>query len=432
MSAQSKDKLPKYVFRTAFGVFRFKRNVPTDLRETTGKRFFYKVLGKDYRDAMKAYSGALVEFDAFVASYRQEAPARETILEIVKNEYGEDAMLQLERGQVDTNLDFALQDLSAKLEGKVSEEVATRLYDASLPEMALSMSECLDRYFAHKKTGDDDKDRLPKNLVERTRKYLREALGATAVDAMPVEDLTRKDANRLRDYLMSQMKPNSVKRIVGQARTALNFCIKEDDLNLRNPFQGVIIKGAGASKDDRLPLTEQEISLLDGVYNAPDDICALWHTLRDSGARLSEVVYLTVKDINLQDKSMSIRPNAFRDELKTASSLRTIPLSETSLNALQVLRQGKDDDDAIFTRYAKPRGADSASALLNKRLRKHITDPKKSIHSLRHSMKDKLRNAGVQEELAKSIMGHSDGSVASRYGSGYDINTMRDALVKVW
>ena len=29
-------------------------------------------------------------------------------------------------------------------------------------------------------------------------------------------------------------------------------------------------------------------------------------------------------------------------------------------------------------------------------------------------------------------MGHSDGSVASKYGSGYSLDVMRDALVKVW
>ena len=68
MSSKSQDKLPKYVFRTSFGVFRFKRNVPKDIREVSGKVFFYKVLGKDYKDAMRTYSTALLEFDRFVAT----------------------------------------------------------------------------------------------------------------------------------------------------------------------------------------------------------------------------------------------------------------------------------------------------------------------------------------------------------------------------
>ncbi|MEJ6707492.1 MAG: hypothetical protein QNK92_01500 [Amylibacter sp.] len=66
MSSQSKDKLPKYVFRTAFEVLRFKRSVPKDIREVAGKTFFYKVLGKDFKEAMKSCSTALVEFKSLL------------------------------------------------------------------------------------------------------------------------------------------------------------------------------------------------------------------------------------------------------------------------------------------------------------------------------------------------------------------------------
>jgi integrase len=432
MSSQSNDKLPKYVFRTEFGVIRFKRNVPKDIREVSGKVFFYKVLGKDYKDAMRAYSTALLEFDRFVATYRNEAPVRDAALAIVSSEYGEEAMLQLARGQVDENLDFALMDLSDKVEGKVSKEVQAVIHSGVLPEAPLSIAECIDRHFTYKKSGVEDKDRLVRNLGERAKAYLTEALGRQAVYETPVETLTRKDSNRYRDLLLSKMKPNSVKRLMGHTATALNFCIKEDDLNTRNPFQGVIIKDAGASKEDRLPLSKEDIYELDKVFDAPDDIAALWTTLRDTGARLSEIVYLAVEDVNLQDKSVAIRPNAFRSSLKTASSERIIPLSDKALEALQVLRQGKEEGDAIFTRYARPRGADSASQTCQKRLRKVVKDPKKTLHSLRHSMKDSLRNSGCPEELAKSLLGHSDGSVASRYGSGYALDVMREALAKAW
>ena len=432
MSSQSQDKLPKYVFRTAFSVFRFKRNVPQDIRATVGKTFFYKVLGKDYKEAMRSYSTALLEFDSFVSAYRNEAPVRETILEVVKAEFGEEAMLQLARGQVDENLDFALMDLSDKVESQVSEEVSARIYTGSLPEASLSIAECIDRHFTYKKSGDEDKDRLVRNLGERGKKYLTEALGRQAVYEMPVEALTRKDSNRYRDLLLSKMKPNSVSRLLGHTSTALNFCIKEDDLNIRNPFQGVIIKGAGATKDDRLPLSKEDIYDLNKTFDAPEDVSALWTTLRDTGARLSEIVYLAVADVDLQNKSVAIRPNSLFGSLKTASSERTIPLSDKALEALQVLRQGKEDGEAIFTRYARSRGADSASQMLMKRLRKVVKDPKKTIHSLRHSMKDSLRNSSCPEELGKALLGHSDGSVAARYGSGFTLEVMREALAKTW
>lgn len=413
MSSQSNDKLPKYVFRTEFGVFRFKRNVPKDIREVAGKTFFYKVLGKDYKEAMKAYSTALVEFDNLVTSYRNEAPVRQTMLELVKNEFGEEAMLQFARGQIDQNLEGALTDLSAKVEGTVSEEVAGRLYTGNLPELSLTIAECLDRHLTYKLHGDEERDRLPRNITARAKKYLVDALGVSAVETIPVEELTRLDANKFRDTLSERMKPNSVVRVMNVVSAALTFVITEDDLKFRNVFQKMVIKGAGASKDDRLPLSKDDIHELNQSFEAPDDIAALWTTLRDTGARLSEVVYLAVGDINLQDKSVAIRPNSLRGSLKTASSERTIPLSDKALNALQVLRQGKEDNDPIFTRYARPRGSDAASQMLMKRLRKVVKDPKKSIHSLRHAQADALRNSGCPEELKKAIQGHSDGSVVS-------------------
>ena len=90
MSKTSADKLPQYVYRTAFGVYRFRRNVPKDIMEVSGRKLWYKVLGKDYKDAMRSYSTALLEFDSFVSAYRNEAPVRETILEVVKAEFGEE------------------------------------------------------------------------------------------------------------------------------------------------------------------------------------------------------------------------------------------------------------------------------------------------------------------------------------------------------
>ena len=100
---------------------------------------------------------------------------------------------------------------------------------------------------------------------------------------------------------------------------------------------------------------------LNKVFDAPDDCrCPVGYLAGHWRSSKSEIVYLAVEDVDLQNKSVAIRPNSLRGSLKTASSERTIPLSDKALEALQVLRQGKEADEAIFTRYARPRGADSA------------------------------------------------------------------------
>ena len=48
-------KLPRYVFRRANGSFRYKRNVPKELREIFGKDTLYRQLGNTVAEALKEY-----------------------------------------------------------------------------------------------------------------------------------------------------------------------------------------------------------------------------------------------------------------------------------------------------------------------------------------------------------------------------------------
>ena len=54
------------------------------------------------------------------------------------------------------------------------------------------------------------------------------------------------------------------------------------------------------------------------------------------------------------------------------------------------------------------------------------------MHSLRHRMKDKLRNTGCPEAISLAILGHSTNTVAANYGSGYALEVMREHMERVW
>jgi integrase len=69
---------------------------------------------------------------------------------------------------------------------------------------------------------------------------------------------------------------------------------------------------------------------------------------------------------------------------------------------------------------------------MRKHFRKVITHKKKVPYSARHTMEDALRNSGCDSNLIDAIIGHTTGTVSSRYGSGYNTDIMRDALLKVW
>ena len=92
---------------------------------------------------------------------------------------------------------------------------------------------------------------------------------------------------------------------------------------------------------------------------------------------------------------------------------------------LQGHRQGKEDGEAIFPKYARPRGSDAASAMLMKRLRTVITDRKLTMHSPRHRMKNGMRNTGCPKAVSMALLGHGSNTVAANYGSGYALKVMR-------
>ena len=70
--------------------------------------------------------------------------------------------------------------------------------------------------------------------------------------------------------------------------------------------------------------------------------------------------------------------------------------------------------------------------LLLQGVRTVITDKKLTMHSLRHRMKDKLRNTGCPEAISLAILGHSSNTVAANYGLGYALEVMREHMVRVW
>ena len=227
------------------------------------------------------------------------------------------------------------------------------------------------------------------------------------------------------------MKPSSVKRYITVVRAAVNYVIAEHTLNIPNVFNGVRIKGATATAEDRLPISDADLSAV--LPNFAEDAVAyaIFVTLADTGARLAEITGLEVQDVDLQQACVHLRRNSIR-RLKTKSSKRVTPLSSRALELLQQHRQGKEDHEPLFAEYARRRGNDAASAMLMKRLRKTITDKKVTIHSLRHRMKDKLRNTGCPEAISMAILGHSANTVAVNYGSGYALEVMREHMEKVW
>jgi integrase len=313
---------------------------------------------------------------------------------------------------------------------KMPTDVVQQVYSGRLKPDVLTLAMTLDQYEAYK----SDTPKAAKEIgqrVERLRTDMKSVFGKQRLKYTPLTDITRQDANDLRDHLLERVSPNSAMRMLGVVRTAINHVIVEHSLTIPNAFTNLKIKGAGATKHDRLPLSDDQVVTLETAFSSDATAWALFVTLRDTGARVSEVSGLRVKDCDLEQQCLHLTATPWRS-LKTNNSQRSVPLSYAATTALAKLAQGKGPEAPLFPNYAKDRGADSCSAMLMKRLRTVITDKKLTMHSLRHRMKDKLRNTGCPEAISLAILGHSTNTVAANYGSGHALEVMREHLEKAW
>ena len=422
-------KLPRYVFRRANGSFRYKRNVPKDLRTVIPKATVYRQLGNTYQDALCALPKVHAEIEAlFDLERRTTDEQRATAL--VRERLGERHQSMFIEGAVDPEWpeydDF--QDLAEDVEHAVPKGVTRQLRAATSEAAPMSLSRVLEEYLAYK---TEETDNGLRTRIDRIRKDLILCLGKNRFAWTELKDLTRVDANAYRDLLLSRMSPNSVQRTLGVVKAAVNHVLLEHDLELRNVFQSIKIKGAGSSNTDRLPITDEHLDLMTPAFESSEVAAALLVLLTDTGARLAEITGLEARDVDLDKAILHLRPNDHRG-LKTKTSTRSIPLSHRATECLRQQQVGLSDTDPIFPAYAQPRGSDNASAMLMKRLRTVITDKKLTMHSLRHRMKDKLRNTGCPEAISLAILGHSTNTVAANYGSGYALEVMREHMVRVW
>ena len=153
--------------------------------------------------------------------------------------------------------------------------------------------------------------------------------------------------------------------------------------------------------------------------------------IADTGMRLAESAGLLRSDFIEQDGILcvNIRPHPWRS-LKTASSARIIPLVGSAKWAAQRILVQPDGSKFAFPNYndGLRTNANSASAALNKWLKTKI-GPECTIHSFRHSMRDRLRAVECPSDVIDQIGGWLTHGVGSRYGEGYNISILHRFLL---
>ena len=166
-------KLPMYVFKRANGSYRYKRNVPKDLREVIAKATVYRQLGNTYAEAMRNLPKVHAEIEALF-DVERHTPDSQRALQVVKERLGEWHASVFQDGVVDAEWDVT----------------------DDFRELAMALKTVLEEYREFKaKAGEDN--RSLKSRVSRISKDLIQVLGKNRFEWTPLEILRAARHSRI-------------------------------------------------------------------------------------------------------------------------------------------------------------------------------------------------------------------------------------------
>ena len=240
-------------------------------------------------------------------------------------------------------------------------------------------------------------------------------------------DYTRADANKFRDYLLRRgLTGSSITRIFGTVRSVFNFSANESGLTLNNPFSGVYYnRNAGVLRRNPIPIDKIR-HIQKKCLELDDELRWLVALVSDTGMRLAEAAGLLVDDLILDSDIpfLIIQKHPWRS-LKTLGSERKVPLVGVSLWGAQRIKANQRNNFA-FPRYNKngQTNSNSASAALNKWI-KQTTSSDYSMHSFRHSLRDRLRAIECPPDIADQVGGWTTQGIGQGYGNGYELDILK-------
>lgn len=303
------------------------------------------------------------------------------------------------------------------------------------------------------------KERSPaaktKDGYRRVAEWLHERIGRKSVELY-----TRADILSFKDKLLAEKQtPQNVNVKLGNLRTLFQWAVDNDHAQV-NPAAGIVLK-APPNKRMSYGLPDLQALFRSPVYSTgarPKQgrgEAAYWLPILAllTGARMEELAQLRVgdlKSVSYPDVDDNIQScwgleivagtdaNGLTTKLKNTESERFVPLHPEleRLGFVPYVQGLADQKGRIFPDLkAGAYGRLSAKwgEWFGRYLDDHtdISDKRITFHSFRHTFKDLCRSVGIEEPLSNRLMGHKTQGVAARYGSGYGLHNLVQAMQRI-
>ncbi|WP_244628495.1 DUF6538 domain-containing protein [Tardiphaga robiniae] len=277
-----------------------------------------------------------------------------------------------------------------------------------------------------------------KKAWKKVKQYAVDVFIEVVGEDLPMEDITRDHAQKMHNHFKKLIAPadgknkksaSLGKRRMGDMSILYKRYFAHVGVEKVNPFEALTFNQK--FKKRRLPFP---IEWVRDVIMRPGALAGMNDEARhivlvciETGARPIELRYLRADRIRLADKvpHILVEPSFDPDEpheVKTVSSVRRIPLVGVALEAMKLHPDG-------FIRYRD--AGNALSGAVNSFLRENKLQPtgKETLYGFRHTFEDRMKEARIDDELRKILMGHSIDR--EQYGSGGSLKLYQEELMKM-
>ncbi|MEW5901597.1 MAG: tyrosine recombinase XerC [Acidobacteriota bacterium] len=213
-----------------------------------------------------------------------------------------------------------------------------------------------------------------------------------------------------------QLKKSSLGRKLAAVRSFFQFCVKKKWL-AENPAKVV----ATPKQEKLVPsfLSEEEMANFLEIppSREPLDLRdqAALELLYATGIRVSELVAISLEDVNFKERLVRVRGKGKKERLVPFGRIAEAKVKDY-LGARPELLQDRIGERAIFLNYQGRRlTARSVERMVDKYIRLTAVKRKISPHSLRHSFASHLLSRGADLRSIQELLGHESLATTQKY-----------------
>lgn len=274
---------------------------------------------------------------------------------------------------------------------------------------------------------------LSKNTIEAYNRNLQKLETYCQKHIPPVSPET-VSPELISEFLQNMAKENlsarSQAQLLSCIRSFYKFIIVEDNLE-KNPAQYIDFPRIGSHLPNVLSV-EEIVAIINAAGKHPRDgqrNRAIIETLYSSGVRVSELISMKIRDLNLQENYIKVHGKGNKERL--------VLLGKNAHEALQTYINGdrklipkiEEYKNLIFLcRSGKPLSRVRVYNIIQELIKQLGMKKSVSPHTFRHSFATHLVNGGADLRVVQDMLGH-ESIITTEIYTHLDNEYLRDTLV---